>query len=275
MRLWLKIGVLLAVMCLLAAASYAELVLDIRSPRSALAVSANISSSSTYLIADINRRSQQLNQKYGDAAKTSIGAGGKLTTRVDDQVVHEETVKGALAAVTGVILVGPEKVADPSEFPFDLSFDDKLASASRGLAGSLKHHFGGALPARFLAFDDSAYTLGACFNLSTSDFGQVGQMLRFKNSRSCEISWKKTRPASMLVSLNVADGDPWMRPFSRRICRYVLSIALERVALTKQHKPDYASCILADRPDRVGAKSAIALHDYEVGAGRMLQRMGH
>jgi hypothetical protein len=276
MRLWLKSLVSLGLLCAIAAVAYAELVLDIRSARSSLAMSAKLNGSSTYSIADINRKSEELNQKYGDGAKTVIGSGGKLTTRIGGEVVHEEIMKGTLASVTGIILAGPQQVADPSEFPFDLGSDNDVAFASRGLASSLKHQFAGDLPARFFAFDDSEFAIGDCFGLSASDLGlgPIGQLLRLKNSRSCEVSWKGSRPASMLISLNIADGDPWMRPFSSRICRLIAVAALKKTAVSKLNQPDYASCILADRPDRIGARNSLSLRIYEVGLGGTLLRMG-
>lgn len=56
-----------------------------------------------------------------------------------------------------------------------------------------------------------------------------------------------------------------VRPFSRRICRGLADIALDRVAATDHEPPpDYAACLLVDRPDRSGAAETLQAHVYEV-----------
>jgi len=58
---------------------------------------------------------------------------------------------------------------------------------------------------------------------STSDselgFASLGALLRMRSQTFCVVHWKGTRPSSMLISVTLGDGDPWMRPFSRWICR--------------------------------------------------------
>ena len=87
MRSWLKILIPIVAIGIVAAAIYAELVLDIRAPRSNLTVFASLAGSSSFLISDVNRRSKELNQRFGNGAKTKIATGGELITRIDGKVV--------------------------------------------------------------------------------------------------------------------------------------------------------------------------------------------
>jgi hypothetical protein len=69
----------------------------------------------------------------------------------------------------------------------------------------------------------------------------------------------------MLVGVALADGDPWMRPFARRMCRWITATALARVAATDHEPyPDYAACMLVDRPGRSGATQTMQAHVYDV-----------
>jgi hypothetical protein len=69
----------------------------------------------------------------------------------------------------------------------------------------------------------------------------------------------------MLIGVALANGDPWMRPFSRRICSWLTTVALARVTTTdREPPPDYAACVLVDRPDRSGAAQTLEPHVYEV-----------
>lgn len=60
MRWWLKVLIPIVAIGVIAAATYAELVLDIRAPRSNLTVFARLTGSSSFLISDVNRRSKEL-----------------------------------------------------------------------------------------------------------------------------------------------------------------------------------------------------------------------
>jgi hypothetical protein len=69
----------------------------------------------------------------------------------------------------------------------------------------------------------------------------------------------------MLIGVALAPGDPWLRPFARRICRSLTVLALARVAaIDREPAPDYAACVLVDRPDRSGAGETLTAYVYEV-----------
>ena len=104
-----------------------------------------------------------------------------------------------------------------------------------------------------------------CITISPADLPWIGRQLRFQSGTFCVVFWKGPSRGSMLVGVALADGDPWMRPFSRRICRGLSAIALARVAETDHEPPpDYAACLLVDRPNRSGAAETLQAHVYEV-----------
>ena len=77
----------------------------------------------------------------------------------------------------------------------------------------------------------------------------------------------------MLVSVSLAEGDPWLRPFGRRLCRGIAETALAQVEAGGAHRPVYAACILADRPARKGAKETLTSYAYSVGPDDRLALM--
>lgn len=104
-----------------------------------------------------------------------------------------------------------------------------------------------------------------CITISPADLGWLGEQLRFQSGAFCVVFWKGASPGSMLIGVALANGDPGMRPFIRRICRWLTATALARVAATDHEPPpDYAACVLVDRPNRSGAAETLQAHVYEV-----------
>jgi len=71
----------------------------------------------------------------------------------------------------------------------------------------------------------------------------------------------------MLIGVTLMDGDPWVRPFVRWICRRMTGTAVEGIIAAGHVPPDYAACILVDRPARTGptgSQEAFASDVYEV-----------
>ena len=60
---------------------------------------------------------------------------------------------------------------------------------------------------------------GPCVVLAASDLGSVGAAVRLESVTFCVVEWTGSRPASMLIGAPLTDGSPFVRPFSRRICR--------------------------------------------------------
>ena len=69
----------------------------------------------------------------------------------------------------------------------------------------------------------------------------------------------------MLVTVTQADGDPWMRPFSRRVCRMIAETAVAKLMVADGSPlADYVACVLVDRPTRADANELMEVHVYEL-----------
>ena len=81
------------------------------------------------------------------------------------------------------------------------------------------------------------------------------------------IHWNRANGESMLINVTLANGDPWMRPFSRRLCRTITEATLTKFYPKIAVRPTYAACVLVDRPERTGptgAQTAFTSDVYEV-----------
>jgi hypothetical protein len=248
------------------AAAYGEFVLDIRTPRASLVEIHAITSSVSILMADYHHAIEAMKKKYGPDAQTVLETRPpRLITRVNGKVVEQDRAPGQFSDARGLFVIGPPGRLE-STFPFQIDPRKAPALGSKGEpgAGHLKSRFGKELPAKYLEFDDRDAVTDTCITIS-SDLGWLGRQLRFQSGTFCVVFWKGASPGSMLIGVALANGDPWMRPFTRRICRELTAIALARVAATDHEPPpDYAACLLVDRPDRSGAAETLQAHVYEV-----------
>ncbi len=249
------------------AAALGELVLDIRIPRASLAEVHAITTSVSILIADYDRAAETMKKKYGPDAETVLeNRPLRLITRVKGKVVEEDRAPGQFSDARGLFVIGEEGRLE-STFPFQIDPREAPAFGRQGEPGVqyLKSRFGNKLPAKYFEFDDHDAVTDTCITILPGDLGWVGRQLRFQSVTFCVVFWKGASPRSMLIGVALADGDPWMRPFTRRICRWLTAIALRRVAATDHEgPPDYAACLLVDRPNRSGADGTLRVHVYEV-----------
>jgi hypothetical protein len=185
---------------------------------------------------------------------------------VKGQVVEDDRAPGQFSDAKGLFVIGPPGRLE-STFPFTIDPRKAPASGTTREPGSqyLKNRFGKTIPAKYLEFDDRDAVTDTCVTISAADLGWPGRQLRFQSGTFCVVFWKGASPGSMLIGVALGDGDPWMRPFTRRICRWLTTLALARVAATdRAPPPDYAACLLVDRPDRSGAKETLRTHVFEV-----------
>jgi hypothetical protein len=266
MRLGSKLALAAAVATLTAVLAHAELVLDVRTPRSDLVEAGALSSGISILMGDYHKAEEAMQAKYGPSAKTLLQLpGAKLTTVVDGKVVEEGTVRFKFAKVLGLFAIGPRGHIE-TRFPFDLDPRELPRAGDHSApSGGVKSRFANQLPAKYLDFDDRDATTDTCIGLSQPDWGTAGTLLRLESGTFCVVYWRGSHPASMLIGVALAPGDPWLRPFARRICRGLTALALERVAaIDREPPPDYAACVLVDRPQRSGASETLTAHVYEV-----------
>ena len=258
MRLRWKLTLAAGVVAALAAVAYAELVADIRTPRSSLAKKQAIEASLSVGTADFHRADEDMKRKWGPRAQTSIAASGVLTTTVDGKVVQQSSLPAQFYDVSGIFVVGPPGQLE-STFPFHIDPHKHAdeADSSEPLT-ALKKRLG-------IEFNDDDAAADTCVALSPSDLGRLSSLLRFETGTFCVVYWRGAASASMLIGVVLVHGDPWMRPFSERICRSLISIGLRRVAgVDHTPPPDYAGCVLVDRPDRSEVDKMLRAHVYEV-----------
>ena len=267
MRLQLKLLIVAAAVAALAATALGELVFDIRTPRASLAEVHAITTSIDIRMADVNRVGEAMKTKYGPDAETVLETRPpRIVTRVNDEVVAEEKAPGQFSDARGLFVIGPRGHLE-STFPFQINPRERPAFGKQGEPSVqyLKSRFENKLPAKYLAFDDRDAVTDTCITMSPADLAWLGGQLNFRSGTFCVVFWKGASPASMLIGVALAGGDPWMRPFSRRICRSLAAMALARVAATdRAAPPDYAACLLVDRPNRSGAAETLQVHTYEV-----------
>ncbi len=251
-----------------AAAAYGEFILDIRTPRASLIELHAITSSVSILMADYYQAIETMKKKYGVDAETALETRPpRLITRLGGKVVEENRAPGQFSDARGVFVIGPPGRVE-STFPFEIDprKAPDLGTVGRPGAEYLKSRFETELPARYLEFDDRDAVTDRCITISTADTGWLGRQLQFQSGTFCLVLWKGTSPASTLIGVALGDGDPWMRPFNRRICRWLTTVAIARLAaIDGKPPPNYAACVLVDRPNRSGAAETLQVHVYEVG----------
>ena len=251
----------------MAAAAYGELVLDISAPRTSLVQIQVMGSTVSIETADLHRAFRAMKEKYGPDAETTLETKPvQLVTRIGDKVVGQDKAPKHFGDVWGLFVIGPPGRLE-STFPFQINPRNEPTPRTRGVPDvqSLRNQFGKQFPAKYLKFDNRDAVMDRCIKISPADLGWVGKQLRFRSGTFCVEFWKGASRGSMLIGVALADGDPWMRPFSRRICRWLTATALARLAATdREPPPDYAACVLVDRPDRSGAAETLDAHVYEV-----------
>jgi hypothetical protein len=246
------------------AAAYGELILDIRTPHASLAEVHGITSTVSIPLGDYQ---EAMKKKYGPDADTVLtNHPPRAITRVGGKVVEDDKAPGKFSDARGVFVIGLRGHLE-STFSFEIDLRAPPTSGSKGepSAQYLKSWFGKNFPTKYLEFDDRDVVTDKSITISPADLGWLGEQLRFQSGAFCVVFWKGASPGSMLIGVALANGDPGMRPFIRRICRWLTATALARVAATDHEPPpDYAACVLVDRPNRSGAAETLQAHVYEV-----------
>ncbi|MGC2782117.1 MAG: hypothetical protein WA418_41440, partial [Bradyrhizobium sp.] len=233
-------------LALVCAALYAELVLDLRTQRSALSFNAALGTTVGYVVVQIDELHKQMKAPYGPRAESSFSfPPGKITVTLDGKVVAERDVDSELNAVLGILAVGTPSGPDDL-FPFRLSYAlGERPMATRLATPLIKQRFAKDLPAWMLAFTDKDWSIDRCVPLAAEHLGSVGRHLRYRRGTACVIAWRGGgRSTAMLISLSQADGDPWLRPFARRVCRAITEAARDEIARLAPPELNYAACLL-------------------------------
>lgn len=231
-----RVSIALGVAAAIAIAACAELVLDIRMPRSGLA------------------------------------AAGALAAIISFPTGEPDPPK-KLAGMYGLFVV--RSGATESIFPFSIVPGNAGSSSYRPDLAQLRERFGADFPAQPDAANDTRWKDNTCVARPASElgFGRLTEYLHLRSQASCVVRQSGARPGAMLISVTLADADRWMRPFARRMCRTLTATAL--TALGSAEAPAYAACVLVDRPGRMrpgDAQNTFKSVVYEVRDG-VLARM--
>jgi hypothetical protein len=261
------------VVAVIGAIAYGELVYDWRIWRSNQSISHAVSVTYSLSVATYNRNAAERVQKYGEGVKTSLALDtGIVEVNLDGKIVETYQEQKTLEGVYGLLAIWSRNGTVSTRFPFSLAANQNLARLDLTVADQLRNRF--KQPKAWFEFSDKDWTIDRCETLPSGlGLGAVGDMLRLREGTACVVTWKGPQPASMLISVNRADGDPWMRPFAGRICRGITQAALQRFDPAAPGSPKYAACILADRPGYASARQSLALRVYSVGAGNTLAWM--
>ena len=257
---------------LVAAGVYAELVRDIRVPASSVVQRYAVKSFVHLQLGDEYLAAQEaVKKQYGADARLAIVTGrpAHWVALVNGEKIDLRRAPSDFSHVMGVFVVGP-RGSDPSTFPFEIHPLKPLTDRDRQNvpnAETLKREqIGRGIPAEYLEFDHDNASIGNCITRSSADFGPAERVLQLQGSTFCVVSWKGVSPRSMMIGVALANGDPWMRPFTRRVCRWLTTDALARLAAADHTSPpDYAGCILVDRPGRADTdERSLTARVYEV-----------
>lgn len=266
MRLGTKAALAATLVVVTAGLGYAELVLDLQTPRSNLTQVQALASSISIQMADFHRATEAMKIKYGPDAETALHTpGARITTVVHGVLVEEGRLPFKFDSVTGLLAIGPRGGIE-ARFPFQIDPHKVPAAHEREApARAAKSRFAKELPAKYLDFDSRDAITDTCTGLSPADAPVLGALARLEAATFCVIYWRGAPSSSMLVGVALAPGDPWLRPFTRRICRGLTAIAIQRIGeIDREAPPDYAACVLVDRPSRTGASETLIAHVYEV-----------
>ena len=252
MRIWIKY--LLGIVAVVVIAAYGEFVIDFREPRSQLKSENALAAITLTSYGDRDAKIKEARAKYGDRVRADddVPAGtsdGKWTITVDGSVIEEGRIVVKLAGMYGLFAVASD---DSTEGVFSFSIVPGRADLSGTTSVKVLRDRFENLPARFLAFADTDVAVDSCVAPPTSElgFGSIGALLGMQAQTYCMVHWKGTHPSSLLISVTLANGDPWMRPFARWICRSMTLATLRKVASSNRQPPTYAACVLVDRADR-------------------------
>jgi len=273
LRVWTKL--LLGLVALVLAAAYAEFVIDFRGPRSHLKSESALAAITLTSYGDRDTKLSQVRAKYGGRvhAEDSVPAGtsdGKWKIMLGDSVIEEGPIVVKLAGMYGLFAVSS---GDTTEGIFSFSIVAGRTDLSRTpSAKSLQDRFAN-FPARFLTFADADLAVDSCAAPSIAElgFGSIAAVIHLQSQTYCVVHWKGVHStSSMLISVTFASGDPWIRPFARRICREMTAATLTKLTSPDRAPPAYATCVLVDRPDRWrrgDARSTFTSVVYEIRDG--------
>ncbi|CCD93788.1 exported hypothetical protein [Bradyrhizobium sp. ORS 375] len=268
-----KLAGIAAAAALLALLAYAELALDWRAASAHQVVRFTMGVSHGVDLAELRGYEAAMTNKYGPTVSTILPFDtGIAEVRLNGALVETNAELRQIDGVDGLFLLGSDDDIR-SRFPFDVSTRQVMASSKSSIAAGLRRRLKKS-PAVWLDFADKDWTFDHCVARPKDlGLGWVGTALRLRGGTACIAGWHGKEAGRMLIGTAVADGDPWMRPFSRRICRAITEATLQQLAAEGVDQPTHAACLLVDRPAYRSARKSLVVDAYAVAAGGELRRM--
>ena len=275
MRLLRILGIWAVAITLVGVIAYGELVRDWRIQSSGQSVRFAMGVTHGALMAELKSLADAMKQKYGESTETTLPLDtGIAEVTLNGKLLETHPEVKRISSVYGIFVFGPDDHIT-TRFPFEVSANLVTANSNEWIADGLRKNLKRS-PAAWFEFKDSDWSWS--FDRCTArpkdlGLGTIGSALFLRGGTYCVIGWKGEQPGSMLISVSVADGNPWMRPFARRICRAITEAALGRLDTELPDSPKYAACVLIDRPEYISARKSLAWDVYSVGSGNRLRRM--
>lgn len=187
--------------------AYAELVLDIRTPRSNLTQTHALGASASLPLYKYSEKVAQFREMYGNRAQVFLETStGKVRVELDGKVIEEGQIERKFLAMYGMFVVSQDAGRE-SIFPFDIE-PGRIPEGREPNIARLKGHFEAVLPAKYLDFTDKDWARGYCASPSSSEigFGQFAHSLHMRSQTFCVVHWNGTDGGSMLISVTLAEG---------------------------------------------------------------------
>ena len=273
MRIPVKSVVVFCVAAVAAIVVYAEFIVDFRTPSSGLSQVHALGASASLRMSDYNEKVAHYRNAYGVRAQVILEtSNGRFRADVDGTTVEEGQILRRFAGMYGMFVITRHDGSD-SIFPFAIE-PEAVPQGHEPNIARLKNRFESSLPAQYLDFVDDDWTRDNCASLPSSDIGlgASANLLHFRSETFCVVHWNRATGESMLINVTLANGDPWMRPFSRRLCRTITEATLIKLSARRVERPTYAARVLVDRPERTGpsgAQTAFTSDAYEVRSANL------
>jgi hypothetical protein len=250
--------------------------LDVGAPRSSKARSALLSTNYAMSLQPYNERRAADAAQYGPSAHTTFDAGtGVIETIVDGKVVAHSTTLRRFTEARGILYAHPHKgefsvfpfKIGPTSLPKDSEFEDVVST--------LKERYRGKVPARYLAFGRDDVSIGHCASYAPAELGlsRLATVLRLGAAGLCIADFRGRPAARMLIGVTTADAGRWLRPFTERLCFTLAERWLGTTEPGGAPLPDYAACIIADRPYASETAEIVIEHIFEIRADKSLAVM--
>jgi hypothetical protein len=249
-----------------------EFVVDIRTPRSGLAMRSALVTHNKLPPETLAAAAVKLKAKFGEDATVWQGPTG-IYVRRDGDILAIEPAKTFFHEALGITQV-VDTVGAIATFPFHVSPYELRDSAYPQLVPSLMMRVAPAFTPGNLDFDAADFSIDHCRSVAPRELRLTlaNRILRLSPSTLCTVTWKREPARRMLIGIVAADGGRWIRPFTRSACRVLSNAWLANARKIDAGQPNYLQCLLVDRRKNQPFGSGVSSFAYEVRKDGSLAR---